>query len=65
MSDASESIKINPTPKAYYRRATAMHSLGFHSKARDDLKKVVKLEPDNCEAAKFLDDILIMVSLWN
>uniref|UniRef100_A0AC34Q4Y0 RNA-polymerase II-associated protein 3-like C-terminal domain-containing protein n=1 Tax=Panagrolaimus sp. JU765 TaxID=591449 RepID=A0AC34Q4Y0_9BILA len=61
MSDASESIKINPTPKAYFRRATSMHSLGFHSKAREDLKKVIELEPDNDEATDFLDTILIML----
>ena len=51
---ASDSLKIKPSAKGYFRRACARIELGKIDEAEDDIKKCLELEPSNKEAKEKL-----------
>ncbi|XP_054010521.1 RNA polymerase II-associated protein 3 isoform X1 [Hylaeus anthracinus] len=57
-SDCSAAIQLDETyVKAYHRRATARMNLKQYKEAKQDLEKVLKLEPSNKEAKLLLAQI--------
>ena len=59
LHDINESIKLNDKYwKSYQRRANINIRLKYSEQAKDDLRKVLELDPNNREAKSLLDDIL-------
>lgn len=57
-SDCSTAIQLDETyVKAYHRRASARMNLKQYKEAKQDLEKVLKLEPYNKEAKSMLGQI--------
>ena len=59
LHDINASIKLNDKYwKSYQRRANINIRLKYSEQAKDDLRKVLELDPNNREAKSLLDDIL-------
>jgi len=59
LHDINASIKLNNKYwKSYQRRANINIRLKYSEQAKDDLRKVLELDPNNREARSLLDDIL-------
>jgi len=59
LHDINASIKLNDKYwKSYQRRANINIRLKYSEQAKDDLRKVLELDPNNREARSLLDDIL-------
>nr|XP_033333078.1 RNA polymerase II-associated protein 3-like [Megalopta genalis]XP_033333080.1 RNA polymerase II-associated protein 3-like [Megalopta genalis]XP_033333081.1 RNA polymerase II-associated protein 3-like [Megalopta genalis]XP_033333082.1 RNA polymerase II-associated protein 3-like [Megalopta genalis]XP_033333083.1 RNA polymerase II-associated protein 3-like [Megalopta genalis] len=57
-SDCSAAVQLDETyVKAYHRRAIARMNLKQNKEAKQDLEKILKLEPSNKEAKSLLDQI--------
>lgn len=63
-SDCSAAIQLDESyVKAYHRRATARMNLKQYKEARQDLEKVLKLEPSNKEAKSLLAKVEKQIKL--
>jgi len=59
LHDINASIKLNNKYwKSYQRRANINIRLKYSEQAKDDLRKVLELDPNNKEASSLLEDIL-------
>ena len=59
LHDINASIKLNNKYwKSYQRRANINIRLKYSEQAKDDLRKVLELDPNNSEARSLLEDIL-------
>jgi len=59
LHDINASIKLNDKYlKSFQRRANINIRLKYSEQAKDDLRKVLELDPTNREARNLLDDIL-------
>ncbi|KAG7202968.1 hypothetical protein KM043_010105 [Ampulex compressa] len=57
-ADCTTAIQLNETyVKAYYRRATIRMNLKQYKEAKQDLEKILKLEPSNKEAKSLLTQV--------
>ncbi len=62
LSDINKSISINSNYwKAYYRRATINIALKMASKSKDDLQKVLELDPSKMKIFKLFSKIIKML----
>ncbi|XP_076656881.1 RNA polymerase II-associated protein spaghetti isoform X2 [Halictus rubicundus] len=65
-SDCSAAIQLDETyVKAYHRRATARMNLKQYKEAKQDLEKILKLEPSNKEAKSLLLQIEKKINVSN
>lgn len=57
-ADCSSAIQLDETyVKAYHRRATARMELKQYKEAKEDIEKILTLEPSNKEAKALLSQI--------